>query len=397
MPECGKGELLLKKVFPLMMVAVLFMSVLMPIASKADSKLDKLNQKIQEIERQEQKALKKAKQAAAQIDKINKTTAQIGRDIQELLTHITNTVKKITEINKQIQTTKSKLKETAGFLVEAEERVEQRDALLKTRVRLMYENGSVSYLEVLMGSTSFVDFLDRLDALEMIVEQDQLILEANIRDRNTVAELKQDIEAKLANLSDLFVEAETLKLELVQKEKNKEVMIATLNEEKEHLEEIEDSEQEAAVALAAERQKLMEEREKLKWAGGKFSWPLPDSHRITSNFGMRKHPVTGKMKGHAGVDIGAPKGTKIIAAESGTVIVAQYLRGYGNTVIINHGSGIWTLYAHMSKTTVDQGDSVTKGKTKIGEVGSTGRSTGNHLHFEVRKDEKPVDPMDYLK
>jgi murein DD-endopeptidase MepM/ murein hydrolase activator NlpD len=387
----------LKKWLPFFMVVVLLISVAMPVATEANSKLDKINKQIEELRKRETEAKRKARQADEQIRKINSTTRTVKREITELHESIEETIKRILVIEQSLNSTRARLDATVVQLVEAEERVEKRDNLLKTRVRLMYENGSVSYLEVLLGSNSFVDFLDRLEALEMIVEQDQVILEANIKDRDMVAQLKAKVESELDRLGTLHVKVEALKSSLIAQEREKEVVIASLQVKKEELEEYKEDEERELIELAAARQKLTAEADKLKWAGGQFAWPVPDSQRITSNYGMRVHPITGKRTGHNGMDIGAPKGTKIVAADDGTVIVAQYLRGYGNTVIINHGSGLWTLYAHMSKTSVKQGASVTKGKTKIGEVGSTGRSTGNHLHFEVRKDEKPVDPMKYLR
>ncbi len=185
-------------------------------------------------------------------------------------------------------------------------------------------------------------------------------------------------------------------------EKDKQVLIAGLNSKEKHLEEISEEQEEFLITSAREMSKLLEKKNKIESSyrkGGKFLWPLPSSNRITSNYGSRKDPITGKMGAlHKGVDIGAPNGTTIVAAESGTVIVAQSYGGYGNTVIINHGSGTWTLYGHIRKggIKVKEGQAVKRGQ-KIAEVGSTGRSTGNHLHFEVRINEKAVDPMKYLK
>jgi murein DD-endopeptidase MepM/ murein hydrolase activator NlpD len=124
-----------------------------------------------------------------------------------------------------------------------------------------------------------------------------------------------------------------------------------------------------------------------------MTWPVPSSYRITSSFGMRKHPILRKNKMHTGVDRGADKGASIVAANSGTVIMAHYDKnGYGNMVVIDHGGGITTLYAHASKLLVKVGDKVKSGQT-IAKVGSTGLSTGNHLHFEVRVNGEPKDPM----
>jgi murein DD-endopeptidase MepM/ murein hydrolase activator NlpD len=393
----GKGVFRLKKVLSLLLAFLLMMSIVMPAISEADSKLDRINQKLREVQQKQQAAQRNAQKAQSKINSINNTIKKEQQAIEDINADISRITKDLQDLYSKIGQTNADLEKAAVQLAEAEYRVVKRDALLKQRVRLMYENGTVTYIEVLMGSNSFVDFLDRLDALELIVDQDQAILMANINDREQVKQLNIEIESKLTSLNDMYIQAEAYKQFLVDKEKTKQVMIASMEHDKHELEEFKEEEEEAAINLAAEAQKLLAEKKKLQWSGGKLAWPVPDSQRITSNFGMRIHPVTGQRKGHNGMDIGAPKGTTIVAAEDGTVIVAQYLRGYGNTVIIDHGSGLWTLYAHMSKISVGQGDSVKRGKTKIGEVGSTGRSTGNHLHFEVRKNEQPVDPRKYLK
>jgi murein DD-endopeptidase MepM/ murein hydrolase activator NlpD len=141
-------------------------------------------------------------------------------------------------------------------------------------------------------------------------------------------------------------------------------------------------------------------RQNLKSSGGgKLSWPLPKKYPITSNFGSRVDPITGKSgENHKGLDIGAPSGTSILAAESGTVIIAEYWNGYGNTVVLDHGNGLWTLYPHirMNGIKVKKGDTVKRDQV-IAEVGSTGRSTGPHLHFEVRVNGIAVNPAPYLK
>lgn len=134
------------------------------------------------------------------------------------------------------------------------------------------------------------------------------------------------------------------------------------------------------------------------YTGGSGTLALPVSHyRLSSTFGMRVHPITGKLKGHTGIDMAAPQGTDIHAAEDGVVIVAEWWSGYGNTVVIDHGDGLWTLYGHIRNggTVVHTGQTVKRGQ-KIAEVGSTGNSTGPHCHFEVRENNKPVNPMNYL-
>ncbi|REK69630.1 M23 family peptidase [Paenibacillus paeoniae] len=166
------------------------------------------------------------------------------------------------------------------------------------------------------------------------------------------------------------------------------------------LEVISEEQEKLLVALAAKVSKLNAEKNRIKnpYSGGKLGMPINSGARVTSNFGTRNHPITGKSHTHTGIDFGAPQGTDIFAAEGGVVIVSQLWSGYGNCIIIDHGNGLWTLYGHIRNggLLVSVGDQVKRGQ-KIAEVGSTGNSTGPHLHFEVRKNEVPVNPSGYLK
>ena len=128
---------------------------------------------------------------------------------------------------------------------------------------------------------------------------------------------------------------------------------------------------------------------------GRFLWPTPGYSKITSDYGMRVHPILGTKKLHTGIDIGAPSGTRILSGDAGVVIHAGWLGAYGNAVVVDHGGGLSTLYGHMSSIAVREGQQVTAGQ-KLGGVGSTGLSTGPHLHFEVRVNGNPVSPWGYL-
>ncbi len=179
------------------------------------------------------------------------------------------------------------------------------------------------------------------------------------------------------------------------------MQIASMEQQVEELEHISEEAERLVIELAAKEAALNKEISSLRFSAGKLAYPLPRAYTRTSNFGYRTDPITGARGAfHSGIDIAAPGGTDILASADGIVIAAQWVNGYGNYVIIDHGTGdkgktIWTLYAHMSKITASNGDHVKAGD-KIGEVGSTGRSTGNHLHFEVRENQVAVDPDPYL-
>ncbi|MFX0560546.1 murein hydrolase activator EnvC [Tepidibacillus infernus] len=385
----------------LVLTLSLFFSISFPmIETKAVSKSQQLDKQIQQIQLKKKEAANKARNIDMQLKQINSTKKSIQKELVSLETQINETENKIFTLEGQIEKVTTQAKEAANQLELAEKRVEERDDLLRTRVRLMARNRDVDYLDVFLGATSFSDFLQRFNILQKIVDSDKKILEENIKDRNTIVEKKKEIERSLARLEQLFGETENLRKTLVAKKEERKVKIASLNQQAQELAEFKEEEQNLVKELAEKEAALLREKNKLniKYSGGKFAWPLPASTRITSDFGLRIHPITGKKTGHDGIDIGAPQGIDIVAADDGVVILATYVSGYGNTVMIDHGSGIWTLYGHIRNggIKVKVGQEVKKGE-KIAEVGSTGRSTGPHLHFEVQKNKQAVNPWNYLK
>jgi len=390
------------KRLPLLTATVLAAGVLLPWHGQAASTLDQLNQRISTIKKEQNNASNQISTIENRIQAIEGQKTQVKRDIMQIDLKLNETQERIQELDLQIDTTTLKAQEAAVQLDEALKRVEERNELLRTRVKVMYEMGDVSYLEVLLGSTDFGDFLNRLHAVNLIINQDTKILEDNIKDKETIALKKKEVDDYLSKLQGYYAAAEQLKADLKQQQKERTVFMAQLEKEEGELEEIKEEHEQAMLALVQEMKAALYEKNKLlsqrKFTGGKFAWPVPDSSRITSYFGGRKDPFTGKSSGHNGMDIGAPQGTTIIAAADGTVIVSGYVRGFGNCVIIDHGGGISTLYGHIREggLMVKEGQEVKKGD-KIAEVGSTGRSTGPHLHFTVLKGNTAVDPMGYLK
>lgn len=232
--------------------------------------------------------------------------------------------------------------------------------------------------------------------------------------KELVAAKKIEVEKQFAEVKAIYEKLELYEAHLIKKEQEKETLIASYNSNiqqldsrltqidstLEELEGISKEQEELLMALASKVSKLNAEKNRISnpYTGGKLGMPIKDNYRISSNFGTRVHPISGKKHTHTGIDFAAPQGTAIYAAEAGVVLVAQSWSSYGNTVIIDHGNGLWTLYGHIRNNgiKVDKGDTVKKGQ-KIAEVGSTGNSTGPHLHFEVRKNQVTVNPSSYLK
>ncbi len=291
-------------------------------------------------------------------------------------------------------------------LEEAEaEEAEQMEGF-RSRMRSMEEEGTVSYLAILFEATSFSDLLSRIDIIREIMERDNELEENCIEARERVEEVKADYETTLS-------EQEAVKAELLEKKAQLESDIEAASQ---LLIELEDdiaeyeafyAEKEAIEAeVDAEIRELLAELEAQQAAAeaagqagnitgtGTYIWPLP-GYSPGSAYGWRLHPILGVMKFHAGEDIGAPSGTPILAADSGVAYPAVNPGGYGNYVLINHGDGRSTLYAHMTSYCVSYGETVTQGQV-IGYVGSTGLSAGPHLHFEVRVNGNTTDPKSYF-
>ncbi|SDE50848.1 Septal ring factor EnvC, activator of murein hydrolases AmiA and AmiB [Paenibacillus sp. UNCCL117] len=404
-----------KSFLPLVLSVGLVGTLIVPQSGFALTASQRIEQELKQLKQTKAAVEQKVNDTEKQLNQVATEKQQTEKDIDTLLAQIDTTNQSLNELNDKVENVSTSLQENAVQLEEAEGRIVSRDQLLRSRVRLMYMNGVVSYADVLLSSTSFSDFLDRLEALRSIVNQDKEILEANKRDRDTIAVKQVEIEKQLTEVKNLYAQTTAIKADLVVKEKEKEVRIASLSEKEKELHEISEevekqllkvASQEAAKQKALKEAKAAEAAKKTgkasapvyTYGGGKFGYPLPKVVNMSSDFGTRKDPFTGRSSTHNGIDFPSPAGTSILAAEDGVVIVASWWSGYGNTVIIDHGKGVWTLYGHIRNDgiVVQKGDTVKRGQ-KVAEVGSTGRSTGNHLHFEVRINESPVDPKPYLR
>ncbi|MBO8164343.1 MAG: peptidoglycan DD-metalloendopeptidase family protein [Brevibacillus sp.] len=393
-----------KIVFPIILTSLLTWSII-PAASWANtSSLEKINREIEQIRAKMSQQRKNIAALEKEISTIKDQQEKLEDQLLVIDMRRNETQNKINKLDKQIEETTAEAVKAQEQLDEAIERVAKRDSLLKTRLKAMYERGSVSYLEVLLGSTDFSDFLNRFSALQTIFEQDKRILEDNIRDKETIEAKKKEVNQHLAKLEQMYAEAEALKAELDRQYKQSVAVKAELKKKEEDLHESLQEHEAALLASAKLEKEKQAEKIRLLGAdqyktGGQLALPLPPgSFRITSGFGLRTDPFTGRTAGHNGLDMAAPKGTPIYAAEKGVVILAGLYSGYGNAVIIQHNDEISTLYAHIREggIMVKVGQVVERGQ-KIAEVGSTGRSTGNHLHFTVYKNDKAIDPAPLIR
>lgn len=320
----------------------------------------------------------------------------LGDQVNSLEQQINSKQSDIDELEASISEAQAKLETLEEELAAAEEKVNTQNENLNARLRNMYKNGSVGFIDVLMDSGSFSEFLNNLSLVEKVYTSDQDVLEELQKAYDEIDAKKKEIETLQAKLSESKATMEeqksSLEADKASVEKKKSEIAADSAETQRELDKLEAD----AQALTSSIRNSGSSSSSSKYNGGIMAWPVPSCHTVSSGYGGRIHPTTGKYKFHGGLDIPGSYGSAIVAANSGKVIWAGN-RGdsYGNYVIIDHGGGVSTLYGHSSKVLVSTGQSVSRGQ-RIANVGSTGRSTGPHCHFEVRINGSRVNPNPYV-
>ena len=346
----------------------------------------------------------KRKELESQLDSLSDDKAQALKRKELLDQQISNTSAQIANVEAQISEYEELITQTEAELADAEEREEAQYELFCSRVRSMEEQGTVSYWSVLFKADSFTDLLSRLDFVNEIMDYDQRVIQ-------DLQDLQQEITEKKESLEDSRSESEAAKAKLVSEkstlDKQRADAVALVTEinanEAEYQSTLDaiDAEEEAIQARIVELSRQLAAQQAASGqttsnaALGGYIWPV-SSRRITSPFGNRNTGIAGASTNHKGVDIGGVYySSEVHAAKSGTVIVSQYSSSYGNYVVVSHGSGNTTLYAHMSSRSVSVGQWVDQGDV-LGITGSTGISSGPHLHFEITENGVRVDPLQYL-
>ncbi len=291
-----------------------------------------------------------------------------------------------------------------------ENEVDQYEAM-EQRIRFMYERGNSAYISLILEAENFSEMLNKAEYIEEISNYDREMLKEYQETKEAIVFLKEQLEKEEEMLQSAQEEAAKKEGEMSdlidQKEKQIENYETDINNKEKAIKEYEAeiAAQNATIA-ALEAQIAQTERELADvsgndvgetpfYGGGTFCWPAPSYTRISDDYGNRIHPTLGVQQFHNGIDMAAPNGSPILAAESGTVVAATYNSSMGNYIMINHGNGLYTIYMHASALYVSTGQKVTRGQ-KIAAVGSTGRSTGPHLHFSVRQNGSYVNPRNFL-
>ncbi len=337
----------------------------------------------------------------------NKEISETKKELTSVQNDKKLTLKDIDNLDKQIETKESEIAYLENDIstlekniVVAEENIkyseeqyEKKDLLRQERLVAYYKCGDLSFWDTLLASESITDFFYRYRLLNSIIDYDNQLLTELEEQKNEIENQKAELENSKVLCEEKKSKAEEQKLALGDVKEVRVTYLAKLEKTEDLLEESIDELQKKADELTKELQKLASSSSTSKYTGGTMTWPLPGFYSITSPYGNRLHPVLKVYKMHTGVDIagGGCNGKNVVAAADGTVITAGWISGYGYTVVIDHGGGIVTLYAHSQKLLVKKGDKVKRGQA-IMLVGSTGYATGPHLHFEVRVNGKYVNP-----
>lgn len=315
-------------------------------------------------------------------------------EIEELDAEMNKAQKELDSIQGQINSLNTQIEAREKKIEEANEKREEEELLLQKRVRAMYENGSTAYISLLLESQNITDFVKRCELAERMIEADKKLFEDL---ENLKTEASKEMEA-LENDKVVVEVAKKQEVEnrnkLVTSRSAKDSRVKLLQSDINELQKQLDRELEESQAIERQLRELSGVSTVVS-KNEKFIWPAAYSKSITCKYGPRIHPITKKKSTHTGIDIRASMGSNIYATASGEVIKAGWNTAYGNMIIIDHGNGITTLYGHASKLNVKVGDTVKQGDI-IMKAGSTGYSTGPHLHFEVRKNGTPQDPKNYL-
>lgn len=369
---------------------------------------------IQEMENQIDSAQSERDQLKNSLSDIKKLVQQLEKEKKDLKNYVVKLDENMALIEQQIVDLKIQIADKEAEIVEAEKQLEhaleveanQYEAM-SDRIRFSYETGDSYFVDMLMGSSSFADFLNRSYYMEKVAEYDDEMLESFIQTREYVELCKAQLEQDKAFLDEAKagVESDQAALEELLRQKEQEIIAydKRISSGEQSIEEYE-ADLKAQNELIASLEKAVEDEKKrilassgkvLTYDGGTFKFPLATYTRVSDDYGMRLHPTLFVQQFHNGVDLASPKGTAIYAAYDGIVVAADYSSTMGNYVMIDHGGGLYTIYMHASKLYVKKDDIVGRGNT-IAAVGSTGRSTGNHLHFSVRLNGEYVSPWNYI-
>ena len=379
----------------------------------AQAKGDASSTSLKEAQKEKAALEKQLKAAKELINDLKDSKGDVEDKVQELNNELVDISSKITSLENQLADKSTEIADAEAELAQAEADKQKQYDDMKTRIQYMYENSQTTYLEQLLESNSVAEFLNTAEYIAEIQKYDRQKLDEYTENIEYITVAKEQLEQDYADLENMKANVESQKQSVAALMSQKETELAGItsnisdaqedakyfeaeiqaqNELIAEIKRIEAEKAAAAAKAAAEGKEVTDN----PYTGGAFTWPCPSSTRVTSDYGTRVSPTSGASSNHKGIDIGASAGAAIVAAANGTVKAANYSSAAGNYVMIDHGGGLYTVYMHCSSHAVSEGTAVSAGQT-IAYVGSTGISTGNHLHFGVSLNGSYVSPWSYLK
>ena len=397
---------MIRRITALVLILVLAAGISIQASSASTEKVTEdaaSTKSLQEAQDEKAQLEKALKEAQSTIEDLRDSKGDIESKVTELNQQLIDISARITDLENQLTAKSEDIQETKDELAGAKEREAQQYADMKVRIQFMYENGQTSYLEALLSSRNISEFLNSADYIAQIQSYDRQKLTEYQDTVESIVNLEAQLEQEYTDLEALKSTVESNKATVAAMMRQKESELADISGDIEDAQsdadyyaaEIQAQEELIAAIKRAEAEKAAAGVEEHPYTGGAFRWPCPSSTRVTSNYGTRVSPMSGASSNHKGIDIGASAGADIIAAADGTVTAASYSSAAGNYVMIDHGGGLYTVYMHASSLLVSPGQTVSAGDV-IAKVGSTGISTGSHLHFGVSLNGSYVSPWSYL-
>ena len=353
------------------------------------------NNNLTNLQEQQQDLQNQLNESNDQLEEVQSQLSENLQQIEKLDEKIKQSEEKITKLNEQVTQLQTEISDIQAKLEVAEKNYETQKQVMEKRLVAIYEAGDTKYIDVLLKSNNISEFLSSYYLITEITSMDQSLLEEVEAQKKEIELSKQKLEKNQTSLATAL-QTQTQTSTVLQNTKTlRENYIARLSDEEKAKQAQIDEITAQYEAVNNQILELAKQGLDTAYIGGVLAWPVPGYTKITSNYGMRVHPITGQYKLHTGVDISAPIGANFVAANDGIVTKAEYNTAYGNMVVIDHGGGISTLYAHGSEILVTVGQTVKKNEAIL-KVGSTGYSTGPHAHFEVRINGVVTNPIPYI-
>ena len=367
--------------------AILLLSfVLFAVTPALADELEEKKQELTNIQQQAEEAQRKAEQARSK-------ERSISEQLRRIQGELDSAQDEFESINDQLENTEEQIQSNTELATRLTAKMQSQTKVLHRRIRDIYKNGQVNYVDVLFGAKDFNDFVSRMDILKRILAYDNALIQSTKADRQALVKAKAQLESDRLKIIDLRKQAAVKRDQVAGRRQERQGVLNAATYEREMAERAYRELIETSKQIETMIRRIQSGEKNIGGSTGTMVWPAEGE--ITSPFGWRVHPIFGTQRLHTGIDIGADYGDATRAADGGVVIHSDWMGGYGNAVIIDHGNGISTLYAHNSQLLVSEGQTVAKGQT-VARVGSTGYSTGPHLHFEVRQNGTPVNPLNFL-